>query len=97
MVEGASYPNQIVDTQIEDSIDAQLAAKGLTKVIGGDKADLYVAYQVSGKAVERVRHGRRSALGWRNGQRPKLDHQYRNSGPRYVRPPRLNNWFGPDA
>jgi hypothetical protein len=45
-VEGASYPNQIVDTQIKDSIDAQLAAKGLTKV-AGDKADLYVAYQVS--------------------------------------------------
>jgi Domain of unknown function (DUF4136) len=45
-VEGASYPNQIVDTQIKGSIDAQLAAKGLTKATG-DKADLYVAYQVS--------------------------------------------------
>lgn len=45
-VEGASYPNQIVDTQIKDSIDAQLAAKGLTKT-ADDKADLYVAYQVS--------------------------------------------------
>jgi Domain of unknown function (DUF4136) len=45
-VEGASYPNQIVDTQIKDSIDSQLAAKGLNKV-DGDKADLYVAYQCS--------------------------------------------------
>jgi Domain of unknown function (DUF4136) len=45
-VEGASYPNQIVDTQIKNSIDSQLAAKGLAKV-DTDKADLYVAYQVS--------------------------------------------------
>jgi hypothetical protein len=45
-VEGASYPNQIVDTQIKNSIDSQLAAKGLAKT-DTDKADLYVAYQVS--------------------------------------------------
>jgi hypothetical protein len=45
-VEGASYPNQIVDAQIKASIDSQLAAKGLTKV-DDDKADLYVAYQAS--------------------------------------------------
>jgi hypothetical protein len=45
-VEGVSYPNQIVDTQIKNSIDSQLAAKGLAKV-DTDKADLDVAYQVS--------------------------------------------------
>jgi len=45
-VEGASYPNQIVDTQIKASIDSQLATKGLSKT-DTDKADLYVAYQVS--------------------------------------------------
>ncbi len=45
-VEGASYPNQIVDAQIKASVDSQLAAKGLTKV-DNDKADLYVAYQAS--------------------------------------------------
>jgi hypothetical protein len=38
-VEGASYPNQIVDTQIKNSIDSQLAAKGLSKA-DTDKADL---------------------------------------------------------
>ena len=42
----AKYPNQIVDTQIMNSIDAQLATKGLTKTTD-EKADLYVAYQVS--------------------------------------------------
>lgn len=45
-VEGASYPNQIVDTQIKNSIDSQLTAKGLTKT-DTEKADLYVAYQIS--------------------------------------------------
>ena len=45
-VEGASYPNQIVDTQIKASIDSQLSAKGLTQV-DDDKADLYLAYQAS--------------------------------------------------
>jgi hypothetical protein len=45
-VEGATYPNQIVDAQIKQSIDSQLAAKGFTKT-DGDKADLLVGYQVS--------------------------------------------------
>jgi Domain of unknown function (DUF4136) len=40
------WPNQIVDTQIKNSIDSQLSAKGLTKT-DTDKADLYVAYQIS--------------------------------------------------
>lgn len=45
-IEGATYPNQIVDAQIKQSIDGQLATKGLTKV-DGDKADLYIGYQAS--------------------------------------------------
>jgi hypothetical protein len=45
-IDGAKYPNQIVDAQIKSSIDSQLAAKGLTKT-DGDKADLYVGYQAS--------------------------------------------------
>lgn len=45
-IEGAVQPNQIVDAQIKQSIDSQLAAKGLTKT-DGDKADLLVGYQVS--------------------------------------------------
>jgi hypothetical protein len=45
-IQGAAYPNQIVDAQIKSSIDSQLAAKGLTKT-DGDKADLYIGYQAS--------------------------------------------------
>ena len=45
-IEGASHPNQIVDAEIKQSVDSQLAAKGLTKT-DNDKADLYVAYQIA--------------------------------------------------
>jgi len=45
-IDGAEVPDQIVDQQIKQSIDTQLAAKGFTKT-DGDKADLYVGYQIS--------------------------------------------------
>lgn len=45
-IEGGAHPNQIVDAQIKQAIDSQLATKGLTKT-DGEKADLYVGYQVS--------------------------------------------------
>jgi hypothetical protein len=40
------YPDQILDTQIMQAIDAQLAQKGLTKS-SGDEADLVVTYQAA--------------------------------------------------
>jgi Domain of unknown function (DUF4136) len=40
------YPDQILDTQIMQAIDAQLATKGLTKS-SGDEADLIVTYQAA--------------------------------------------------
>ena len=39
------YPNQIVDTQIMQAIDSQLALKGLSKA--EDNPDLYVTYQAA--------------------------------------------------
>ncbi len=45
-IEGATYPNQIVDAQIKQAVDSQLAAKGLTKT-DGEKADLLIGYQAS--------------------------------------------------
>jgi Domain of unknown function (DUF4136) len=41
----AEYPNDIIDAQITQAIDAQLAAKGLTKT--EDNPDLIVVYQVA--------------------------------------------------
>jgi hypothetical protein len=43
---GVQYPNQLVDAQIKQSIDAQLSLKGLRRV-EGDDADLYVVYQAA--------------------------------------------------
>jgi uncharacterized protein DUF4136 len=45
-IEGGQHPNQIVDAEIKQSADSQLATKGLTKA-DSNKADLYVAYQIS--------------------------------------------------
>jgi hypothetical protein len=45
-IEGGGHPNQIVDAQIKQSVDSQLASKGLTKT-DGEKADLYVGYQIA--------------------------------------------------
>jgi hypothetical protein len=45
-IPGAAHPNQIVDAQIKQAIDTQLATKGLTKT-DSDTADLYIDYQVS--------------------------------------------------
>lgn len=42
----AEYPNQILDTQIMQAIDAQLSLKGLAKT-DGEAPDLYVAYQAA--------------------------------------------------
>ncbi len=40
------HPNQIVDQEIKQAVDTQLASKGLTKT-DSDTADLYVGYQCS--------------------------------------------------
>src|SRR4051812_18974984 len=45
-IDGAEKPDQIVDQQIKQAVDTQLAAKGLTKSTG-DAADLLVGYQVA--------------------------------------------------
>ena len=45
-IQGATYPNQILDAQIKDAVGSQLATKGLSKTDSAN-ADLYVGYQVS--------------------------------------------------
>jgi hypothetical protein len=43
---GDAHPNQIMDAQIKQAVDSQLASKGMTKT-DDDKADLYIGYQTS--------------------------------------------------
>jgi hypothetical protein len=44
-IPNVQYPNQILDSQIKDAIEAQLALKGLTKT--EDNPDLYLTYQAA--------------------------------------------------
>ena len=41
-----AHPDQIMDAEIKQSVDAQLASRGLTKT-DSDKADLYIGYQTA--------------------------------------------------
>ena len=85
-VDGAKYPNQIVDAQIKQAIDSQLAAKGLTKVDNGP-ADLYISLSGRGAAVRR--NGMHTGPGgyrWGGGMAccDTIDDQYRHSCARFL-------------
>jgi hypothetical protein len=45
-IAGGAHPNQIVDAEIKQAVDSQLAAKGLTKT-DSDSANMYVGYQTA--------------------------------------------------
>jgi len=45
-IKDAQKPDELTDNQIKQSIDAQLATKGLTKT-DSDTADLYIGYQAA--------------------------------------------------
>ena len=63
-IEGGEPPSQIIDAQIKQAVDSQLAAKGLTKTDAA-AADLYIGYQV---AVDQERQWNAyGGRGWRFG------------------------------
>jgi Domain of unknown function (DUF4136) len=43
---GDAHPDQIMDAEIKQAVDSQLASKGMTKT-DSDKADLYIGYQTA--------------------------------------------------
>src|SRR4029077_1466387 len=43
---GDAHPDQILEAQIKQAVDSQLASKGMTKT-DDDKADLYIGYQTA--------------------------------------------------
>jgi hypothetical protein len=55
--------DQILDSEIKQSIDSQLAARGLTKIESG-KADLLVGYQI---ALTQEKQWNASGSGWGGG------------------------------
>ena len=54
-------PDQILDTQVKQAVDAQMAAKGFTKVVDGGKADIVLGYQL---AIDREKQINGFADGW---------------------------------
>jgi hypothetical protein len=54
-------PDQILDTQVKQAVDSQMAAKGLTKVADSDKVDLVLGYQL---AIDREKQINGFADGW---------------------------------
>ena len=54
-------PDQILDSQVKEAVDSQMAAKGITKVVDGDKADLLLSYQL---AIDREKQINGLANGW---------------------------------
>ncbi len=62
-IEGGAHPNQIMDAEIKQAVDAQLATKGLTKT-ADEKADMYVGYQI---AVDQEKQWNAYGMGGRWG------------------------------
>ena len=55
------HPDQILDTQVKQAIDSQMAAKGFTRVVDGGNADLVLGYQL---AIDREKQINGFANGW---------------------------------
>ena len=54
-------PDQILDAQVKQAVDSQMTAKGLTKAVEADKADLLLGYQL---AIDREKQINGFANGW---------------------------------
>ena len=54
-------PDQILDAQVKQAVDSQMTAKGLTKAVEADKADLLLGYQLT---IDREKQINGFANGW---------------------------------
>ena len=60
-------PDQILDAQVKQAVDSQMAAKGFTKVVDGGKADLLLGFQLAidrEKQLNGFADGGRGLGGW---------------------------------
>ena len=58
------HPDQILDAQVKQAIDAQMAVKGFSKVAKGDKPDLLIGYQLMIDSEKQVNGFGDSGGGW---------------------------------
>jgi hypothetical protein len=64
-IEGKMYPDQIVDQNIRNAVDAQLRTKGLTKA--EENPDLLVAYNIAIDKEQRIDSWGSGYWGWYGG------------------------------
>jgi hypothetical protein len=57
-------PDQILDAQVKQAVDSQMAAKGLTKVVDGDKADLLLGFQLAVDREKQINGFAAGSAGW---------------------------------
>ena len=57
-------PDQILDAQVKQAIDSQMAAKGFTKVEDGGKADLLLGYQLAIDQEKQINGFANNLGGW---------------------------------
>lgn len=57
-------PDEILDAQVKQAVDAQMAAKGLTKAADGDKADLLLGFQLAIDREKQVNGFANGLGGW---------------------------------
>jgi len=81
-IEGGAHPNQIVDAEIKQAVDSQLASK-----TDSDKTDLLVGYQVAvDKEKEWNAYGMGGGVRWGGmGSATSSTIKCRNTGSRHVR------------
>jgi hypothetical protein len=86
LIEGGQHPDQIIDAEIKQSVDKQLASKGLTKT-ETDNADVYVRYQIAvDKEKQWNAYGMGGPVRWGDGNSYEFNDQCRNASPRFLRP-----------
>ncbi len=67
-IKDAMQPDQLIDQQIKAAIDAELAKKGLSKT-DGDKADLFIGYQLALGQEKQLNSYNTGGGGWGYGAR----------------------------
>lgn len=67
-IKDAVHPDQLVDQQIKAALDAELSKKGLTKT-DGEKADLFVGYQLAIGQEKQINSYNTGGAGWGYGAR----------------------------
>jgi hypothetical protein len=60
-------PDQILDAQVKQAVDAQMAAKGFTKVADGGKADVLLGYQLAINQEQQINGFGNGWGGWGGG------------------------------